>query len=160
MKKVPKFLLVAWILSSVAMAQEDNHGKFGVGGQVTFPTIGMSFIVNTESPFSIQAILGVFGDLKTYSGRLLFRIPATESAVPYAYGLFGAWSFRDYTDGLKKKTEIVPAYGFGLGLEYFKSEGPNIGYSTEIGYGSIKFRKLDYDIDAIMYGAGIHFYFD
>ncbi len=156
MKKLIVLILFFGINFSTTAQHADLYGKYGIGAQATFPVFGLSFIMNTNSPISVQAILGLFGGLKLYSGRLLYRMPGPENLSPYAYGLIGAWSYHSSTNDGSKKTKIVPAYGGGLGLEYFRSE--NLALNLEIGYGALKFKRYR-KLSGILYGGGIHFYF-
>ena len=163
MRKVIMTVTVLVLAASPLVAQYDHHsGSIGIGGQAVFPAIGASIIVDAHETIGLQGILGVFGDLKIYGGRVIYRFTEFESVRPYAYGLVAGWSHRGYAEDLsKRKTEIVPGYGVGGGIEFSKPERiPGAVFSAEIGYGTVKFKDVDYDFAAITYGVGIHFFFN
>jgi hypothetical protein len=163
MKKWHLLLIAICILFLVssALAQEK---KFGLGWQATFPVFGISGKYNINEKIAGQAILGFFGDLKTYGGRVTYKFMEKPNHNLYAFGLLGAFS---YTSPVfqsnwtwKDETETVLGFGAGVGLEYFfKSFLPEVGWNVEIGFGSVKFEEVDYDFSAFLMGGGFHYYF-
>jgi len=169
---VSLFLLV----SSVALAQgiEDETKRFGVGFQSSYPAWGISGMMDVADNLSVQGILGMVGDLKTYAGRGIYRFRKEPYWNTYGYGMIGAWSYPGYEieyeyiygisyPTMKKITETVMGFGAGVGIEYdWRALSPNlppIWFNLEIGLGNVKFKKIDYDFSAFMAGAGAHYRF-
>jgi len=142
---------------------EREQKTIGVGLQASFPVYGASIMINTQSNISIQGILGAFSTLKMYGGRVLYRFETKKNLQPYVYGLLGAWSYEGYKIGsgwsLEKTTETVFGFGGGGGVEYFFEGLPDLGFNAEVGFGSVKFKDIDYNFSAISFGAGMHYYF-
>ncbi len=164
------FVLVLLYIPSNNNAQETSQqekGKVGIGFQSCFPVWGGSVMLNLNEHNSIQGMLGMLGDVKSYGGRYLYRFSNKQHSNTYGYGLLGAFSYTGYVYNenyhLEKKTETVFGYGAGLGVEYsWQRWMPDLfplWWNIEIGFGSIKFEEVDYDFSAIFYGAGFHYYF-
>jgi len=159
-------VLLLLILSVSTMAQESLKGKkFGVGWQSTFPVYGLSgrYIVNEK--IAGQVILGFFGDLSTYGGRVTYKFNEKPHYNLYGFGLLGLFSYTSPVLNtsnlqLEDKTETAIGFGAGAGLEYFFTEFiPEVGWNLEVGFGSIQFDEVDYDFSSIMIGGGVHYYF-
>lgn len=157
-------LAAAAPLASQSAKQPVHEPKtIGVGIQSSFPVYGASVMINTNSRISVQGILGAFGTLKMYGGRALYRFDAKSNLQPYAFGMLGSWSYEGYelsSSGMsiQKSTETVFGLGAGGGVEYFFQGLPDLGFNAEVGYGSAKFKQIDYDFSAISFGVGIHYY--
>lgn len=175
------FLLVSSSAFAIEIAGEEEEKqevartqmRYGVGFQTSFPAYGVSGMYNVNEKSSIQAVLGPFGDLKTFACRVLYRFnrktfPHTYNV--YGYGMLGFWSYthygyyhwdpywRYYRWG--KKTETVVGFGAGAGLEYFFEDFlPEVGWNLEIGFGIVDFKEVAYDFSAFMFGIGAHYYF-
>lgn len=155
---------VCLVLPLKAQSDKPFHRKtIGVGIQSAFPAFGASVMISPDQQYSIQGILGIFGDLKVYGGRFLYRFNPNQNLQPYVNGLIGAWSYPGYKVGtgwrLEKTTETVFGFGAGAGVEYFLQGLPDLGFNAEVGFGSVKFKEIDYNFSAIWFGAGIHYYF-
>jgi len=137
-----------------------NH-TLGVGFQASFPAYGASVIYNAPSGASVQGILGAFADLKQYAGRVRYRFQPNGNVHPYAYGTLGVWSYDGYRiSGLtaQKSTETVFGFGAGGGIEYFIVGLPGLGFNAEVGFGTAKFKEVDYNLSGISLGIGLHYY--
>jgi len=133
----------------------------GIGFQSAFPAYGASVIYNAPSGASVQGILGAFADLKMYAGRVRYRFQPNGNVHPYAFGTLGLWSYDGYRAGtysVEKTTESVFGVGGGAGIEYFFAGMPSLGFNAEIGFGSAKFKDIDYNFSAIGVGVGLHYY--
>ncbi len=160
--------LATLLLASTAAAQNPPAGHvaktLGIGMQASFPVYGASVIYNTNSRISLQGIIGAFGTLKEYGGRVLYRFDQNKNLQPYAFGMAGAWSYDGYRIdntgyGVAKTTETVPGFGAGAGVEYFFESLPDLGFNAEIGMGTAKFKEVNYSYSAISFGVGLHYYF-
>jgi hypothetical protein len=120
----------------------------------------LSVIYNTPSGVGVQGIVGAFAGLKEYGGRILYRIETTDGPRPYLFGLAGLWSYTGYGygDGSASKTETVPGAGVGAGVEYFFAGMPSLGFNLEVGYSAVSFKEVNYNFNAVMLGAGEHYY--
>jgi hypothetical protein len=113
-----------------AHAPQEREGRFGVGLQLTFPTLGLSGMMDVSDDVSIQGILGTAGHGLAIAGRGIARFEPQEHFRPYAYGEVGLWS--DYRD-----RGATPNLGGGLGIELdirqFLPEAPPVYASFEAG---------------------------
>lgn len=163
--RLPIALSVFLLTSSLALAQKEEETKFGIGFQSAFPAWGISGMMDVSDEFSVQGILGAFGDLKTYAGRGIYRFEKKPNYNTYGYGMVGAWSYTGFEIGsgfqLKETTETVMGFGAGVGIEYdwrvFAPELPPIMWNLEIGLGSVKFGNVDFSFSTLMVGAGAHY---
>lgn len=149
-------------------AKEQTKTKFGIGIQATFPVSGLSGMVDVSDKFALEGLLGVFGILKSYGGRILYRFKKETYWNAYGYGMVGAWSYPGYKISadylsLEKTRETVLGYGAGAGIEYnWKALNPNLPplfFNLELGLGSVDFKEINYNVSAFMLGAGVHYRF-
>lgn len=135
----------------------------GIGMQSSFPVWGASVMYNAGPKISAQGVLGAFGTLKMYGARVLYRLDRGANARPYVFGSLGMFSYDGYrlsSSGysLDKTTETVFGFGAGGGVEYFFEGLSDLGFNAEIGFGSTKFKEIDYNFSAISFGVGVHYY--
>lgn len=107
-----------------------REGMYGVGLQLTWPTYGLSGMMDVNDDVSIQVVVGTAGFGLALSGRALFRLEPQEHFRPYVYGEAGLWSaYRDWG--------AVPNFGLGAGIELdlrqFLPEAPPFYASFEAG---------------------------
>jgi len=161
-------VFVISLFANNLFAQEQKETKFGVGFQSTFPVWGLSGTADVSDKIALEGILGIFGDLKTYAGRVIYRLKKETYWNAYGYGMLGAWSYPGFkigTDYLstEKTTETVMGYGAGAGIEYglkaLNSNLPPLFFNLEIGLGSVNFKEIDYNLSSFMVGAGVHYRF-
>ena len=172
-----RIVLILVILPAMVLAQDTpanqppplnmKETKYGVGYQGTFPANGLSGMMDVNENITAQAIFGLFGDLKTYAGRGLYRFRKEAYWDMYGYGMIGAWSYTGLEVGagltLKKTTETVLGFGAGVGIEYdwrgWDAKLPPIFWNLELGIGMVNFDKVDYNFSTLLLGAGIHYRF-
>lgn len=132
--------------------------KYGVGFQGTFPASGISGMIDLTDAITAQAIIGFYGNLKTYAGRGLYRFRKENFWNLYGYGMVGAWSY-----SLVGESETVPGFGAGAGIEYdwrgWNPELPSISWNLELGLGVVNFDKVNYNFSTLLIGAGVHYRF-
>jgi len=163
------------LVSNIAFAQGEKETKFGIGFQSSFPAWGISGMMDVADNVSVQGILGVVGDLKTYAGRGIYRFRKEPNWNTYGYGMIGAWSYTglemyisDYSYGIpiyatRETTETVMGYGAGVGIEYdwraWAPDLPSVRWNIEIGLGVVEFEIVDYDFSTFVFGCGGHYRF-
>jgi len=130
-----------------------GKGKFALGMDAIFPVTGLSGKYWFSDKLGGQVIIGLFGELNMYGGRVLYKFKEGENHYLYGAVLIGNWSY-EWWPG-----ETESAFGFALtgGVEYFTKFIPQLGFTLEIGYGSVGLEYYTYG--QISYGAGIHYYF-
>jgi len=161
-------LVMGIILGMVPMNADAGAptGRFSVGAQSAFPVFGLSGKYFFNDKFGGQLILGAFGDLRIYGGRVLYKIREEENYDLYGALLVGQWSYNYeevYWDpdwwGWRTRTGTESVLGFSLdgGIEYFFPGLPELGFSAEIGIASVGLRE--YNWSTVVFGVGIHYYF-
>ena len=163
-------LLFIFIFSSIAFSQEEKKPKYGVGFQVSYPAWGISGIMDLTDKISAQVVIGLFGDLNSFIGRVNYKFTGEKFWNVYGYGEIGIWTYPYIEFELegwvlegKKKREIAPAFGAGAGVEYnwqaLSSKLPPVWYRLEIGLGYANFDKADCTVSTLWWGVGLHFRF-
>jgi hypothetical protein len=136
-----------------------REGRFGVGLQLTWPTFGLSGMMDVSDEVSIQGVLGTAGYGLAIAGRGLFRLPHQEHFRPYAYGEAGLWSaYREWG--------AVPNFGFGGGIELdirqFAPEAPPVYASFEAGLNMAFYRDRELGSGSLVrfqIGPAVHYRF-
>jgi hypothetical protein len=136
-----------------------REGTFGVGLQLTWPTFGLSGMMDVSDEVSIQGVLGTAGYGLAISGRGLFRLPHQEHFRPYVYGEAGLWSaYREWG--------AVPNFGAGAGVELdirqFLPEAPPIYAAFEAGLNMAFYRDRELGSGALVrfqIGPAVHYRF-
>ena len=153
-------------VSNVAFAQEERETKYGVGIQSSFPAWGISGMVDVAPKISVQGILGIVGDLRTYAGRGIYRFKKEPHWNTYGYGMIGAWSYPWYEREdwrIEEKTETAIGFGAGAGIEYnWQALTPNLPplwWNLEAGMGRVEFEEAGYGFATFMFGGGVHYRF-
>lgn len=113
-----------------AAAYPAREGRWGVGLQLTWPTLGLSGMMDVSEDASLQGVIGTAGYGLAIAARGLYRLPPQEHFRPYVYGELGLWSaYRDWG--------AVPNLGGGAGIELdirqFLPDAPPVYASFEAG---------------------------
>lgn len=131
---------------------------YGVGFQGTFPASGLSGMMDLTDEFTVQAIVGFFGNLNTFAGRGLYKFQKEDFWDLYGYGMIGAWNY-----SFASQSETVLGLGLGAGVQYdwraFNDELPPIFFNLELGIGFVDFKEVNYNFSTFMIGAGVHYRF-
>lgn len=163
-KTVWAFILILVILASPALAK-DLKGQLGLGYNAQFSpedldSLSAKYWINNE--LAVQGLFGFnFSDPSNeidIGGKVYFKVKDEENLhVDVLAGLGFA-----RVDPDRGSTETAKWLSVGIGIEYFFSGLPNLGFSTEVGL-----TMMDYDDDNSFgttadsfVGAGIHYYFD
>jgi hypothetical protein len=163
-KIVCAFILILGILTAPVLAK-DLKGNLGIGYNAQFSpqdvtSVSGKYWINNE--LAVQGLVGFnFSDSSDdfdLGGKIYFKIKDEENLHVDAIGGLGF----SRADPDKGNTKTGTWINVGIGIEYFFSGLPNLGFSTEVG-----FTFMDYDTndsfgttaDSFV-GAGIHYYFD
>ncbi len=158
------FILILGIFAGPAFAK-DLKGTLGVGfnsqfGSQDLDSLSGKYWINNE--LAVQGLLGFNysddTDVLNMGGRVYFKIKDEENLHVDAIAGLG-FTRLDPDQG---STDTATWVNAGIGIEYFFSGLPNLGFSTEVGL-----TLTDYDDDTSFgttadsfVGAGIHYYFD
>jgi len=163
-KIVFAFILILGILATPVLAK-DLKGNMGIGFNSQFSpedvdSLSGKYWINNE-----LAVQGLFGfnfsdssDDLDIGGKVYFKIKDEENLHVDVIAGVGFNRVDPDKGNIKTGTWI----NMGVGLEYFFSGLPNLGFSTEVG---LTFTDYDNDdsfgttADSFI-GAGIHYYFD
>jgi hypothetical protein len=157
-------ILILGVLAGPALAK-DLKGNLGIGFNSQFSpqdldSLSAKYWINNE--LAVQGLLG-FNYSDAYDetdigGKVYFKVNDEENLHVDVFAGLGL----SRVDPDKGSTETGKWISIGMGLEYFFSGLPNLGFSTEVGL-----TMTDYDDDTSFgtmadsfVGAGIHYYFD
>ena len=169
MKLIIKLSLTLTLLAGftfTTQAQKLGHPRIGVGLQTIFPFGGLSVKADLTEQHSAQAVIGVFGPISSYYGRYAYNFKEDGKDFkikPYLFAQAGVFAV-DYTTfdanfQLVEAKEKSPGFGAGAGLEWhYKPFSEKLRFNVEVGYWKVDLSY--YELKAIMYGGGIHYYFE
>lgn len=152
-----------------ATTAEEQSTRFGVGFQSTWPAYGLSGIIDVTPELTGQAVFGLLGPVKTFTGRALYHFSREQAYSPYGFGSIGLWRTTTVaTTSLfeaTERTESVLGFGAGGGIEFDWQElvspdddsFPPVFGNVEVGLGIVNFEH--YDFSALMIGGGLHYRF-
>ena len=163
--KLFTFILICLFVSSTGLFAKDLNGRVGLGFNSQLSPNGInsaSLKIWTTSDICLQPILGFqFSDDVNeidVGGKLLYKIKDEKNTNVYTGGGIGV-AIVDPDPG---DSETAFSIGGILGVEYFFSGLPNLGFSSEI-----EFVVSDYLENTIVgieadtfLTAGIHYYFE
>jgi hypothetical protein len=131
--------------------------QFGVGIQSSWPTFGVSGMLDLDERVSVQGVVGLFGTINMFAARGLYRFSIEEMWSVYGYGAAGAVTHRY----LRRERETTLGLGAGVGLEYdwraWSRKLPPIQWNLELGLAYADFDFYDYT--GFSFGAGVHYRF-
>ncbi|MCK8825716.1 porin family protein [Fuchsiella alkaliacetigena] len=159
-KRILVLALVLALLLAVTgtvFAEEGDSEQYAVGFLASFPSYGISGVMQLTDQISVQGILGPLGTISTYSLRGRYNFQEDEYWRMYGYAGAGIWRY-DYTT---TSTETSFGVAGGAGYEYdwqaFDEDFPPLSSTVELGIGLV---DLDYyDFTAITFGVGTHYRF-
>lgn len=167
MKTVKTIVILVSLLALLAAPAlaKDLKGKLGVGFNSQLSPQGVDSLsakywLNNE--LCVQGILGFRytddADEMDFGGKLHFKIKDEENLHVDAIAGVGF----AYVNPDQGSSDTATWLSAGMGIEYFFSGLPNLGFSTEVGL-----TIMDYDDDTSVgtsadtfVGAGIHYYFN
>lgn len=146
------------ICFSNSHAAEDEDGKFALGYHFTTESSGLSATMGVSDKVTAQVILGVVGDVSSYSLRGRYHLATDQDWDAYAYASIGAvkWDGNASFDD-----ETVGSIGGGVGMEYnwqnLSANYPPIIWSLEVDMNAADFDN--YDFSKFSIGIGAHYRF-
>jgi hypothetical protein len=158
-------VLLTFLTGQIAGAQDREIPQrkdlpYGIGAQYAAPAFGVSGIYDFTNSVSGQAVLGFFGGLQSYSGRVLYRFNRKKAYDLYGYGTLGIWRYSGFGE-----TASATGIGGGVGIEYswqhlFDSPDiPPLFGNIELGFVNLTGEFNNYTFSSFVYGAGIHYRF-
>lgn len=161
-------LLLLFLPTQHVMAQVGDEtvgvqgGRFGVGLTSSWPAYGVSGTLQLNQKMTAEAVLGFFGTVSNFSGRLWYRFRRDVKYDLYGYGSAGVYRYGYNVLGVGG-TENVLGLGGGAGIEaglgklFDDEDFPPIFVNAEVGLAFANFEY--YNFSAFIFGAGIHYRF-
>ncbi|MBX2822734.1 MAG: hypothetical protein KTR29_23755 [Rhodothermaceae bacterium] len=141
-------------------------GRYGIGIGSAWPAYGISGTLQVSETITAEAVLGFFGDVSNFGGRLWYRFNRNEKYDLYGYGAVGVYTYRGFDPFLldNRVSETVLGIGAGAGIEaglpkLFDDEDlPPIFINAELGlaFGSFQYYG---GFSSIGLGLGVHYRF-
>lgn len=126
----------------------------GIGFQSMIPAFGISGMYDITPKVTGQAVLGFFGGVQTYAGRVLYHFSQHNSYNLFGFGGVGAWRYAGVS---------AVGLGGGGGIElnwarlFDAPTFPPIFSNLEIGF--FYFNEELASVSALSIGGGIHYRF-
>ncbi len=142
-------------------------GRYGVGFASTWPTYGISGTYQLNETMTAEAILGAFGTISNFGGRLWYRFNLDPKYDLYGFGGVGILRY-GYTEFVppsqtRKATENVLGLSAGTGIEsglqalFGDQSLPPLFFNWEIGLWYAGFEH--YNFSSFMFGGGVRYRF-
>ncbi len=158
---VAAFLLVgAGVAGAQQVPQEEplTRPRTGVGVQLTWPTYGLSGVMDLTDNLTVQGVVGPFWGL-SLTGRGIYRLTPLELFTPFAYGAVG------YSTGFVLGTVSRGTVHFGGGggvdvdVRNFVPDLPPIFVNLEAGLMFVPWPGGGGTSTYFMLGPGVHYRF-
>lgn len=136
-------------------------GKYGVGMTSSWPVYGLSGTMQFNETITGEAVLGIFGALTSYGGRLWYRFDPNENYDFYGYGSLSILQYRYGRFG--GGTESVMGLGAGAGVEsslqkiFDDEDFLPLFVNAELGLALANFDH--YNFSSFVFGFGIRYRF-
>lgn len=133
-------------------------GRFGLGVTSSWPAYGLSGTLQFSETLTAEALLGFFGTISNFGGRVWYRFKRDLDYDLYGYGAASLYRYDYVID-----TESVLGLGGGAGIEaglqrlLDDSDFPPIFINAEVGLAIASFEY--YNFSTFIFGAGIHYRF-
>ncbi len=157
-------LLLIVTAPEIASAQDSEPtvgvqgGRFGVGFTSSWPSYGLSGTLQVNEKITAEAILGFFGTVSNFGGRVWYRFMPDVVYDIYGYGAASMYRYDYIFD-----TESVLGIGGGAGIEanlgklFNQEDFPPLFMNWEIGLAFADFKY--YNFSSFVFGAGVHYRF-
>lgn len=143
------------------LEQSSHAGKIGIGANSQLSAIGLNSLAIRYWPtsrFAMDGLLGFAfgGDNKAFDigAKFLGVIKAEQNMRLYGAGIIGV----ENTD-INGKSDTAFVIGGGLGVEFFLSGLPNLGFGAEFGVGYDSVTKTFSTVSTLLQSIGIRYYF-
>lgn len=142
-------------------------GRYGVGFASTWPTYGISGTYQINEIMTAEAIVGAFGTVSNFGGRLWYRFSLDPKYDLYGFGGTSLLRY-GYTEfvppnQMRDATENVLGLSAGAGIEsglqalFGDRSLPPIFFNWEIGLSYADFKH--YNFSSFMFGGGVRYRF-
>lgn len=141
-------------------------GRYGIGLASSWPAYGISGTIQVSETLTGEAVLGFFGAVSNFGGRIWYRFNRNETYDIYAYGGVGVYRYTGFDSILLdlNRSESVVGLGLGAGIEaglpkLFDDEDlPPIFLNAELGLALASFEYYS-GFSALTLGFGVHYRF-
>lgn len=141
-------------------------GRYGIGLASSWPAYGISGTIQVSETLTGEAVLGFFGTVSNFGGRIWYRFNRNETYDIYAYGGLGVYRYTGFDSILLdlNRTESVLGIGLGAGVEaglpkLFDDEDlPPIFLNAELGLALASFEYYT-GFSTLSLGFGVHYRF-
>lgn len=141
-------------------------GRYGIGLASSWPAYGISGTIQVSETLTGEAVLGFFGAVSNFGGRIWYRFNRNETYDIYAYGGLGVYRYTGFDSILLdlNRTESVLGIGLGAGVEaglpkLFDDEDlPPIFLNAELGLALASFEYYT-GFSTLSLGFGVHYRF-
>lgn len=138
-------------------------GRYGIGFGSAWPAYGISGTLQMNQTITVEAVLGLFGTVTNFGGRLWYRFNQNEKYDLYGYGAVGVYRYSARVLGIGV-SENVLGLGAGAGIEagiaklFDDEELPPIFLNAELG---LAFGSFEYygGFSTLSFGFGAHYRF-
>jgi hypothetical protein len=142
-------------------------GRYGVGFASTWPAYGLSGTFQLNEAMTAEAIVGAFGTISNFGGRLWYRFNLNPSYDLYGFGGVGLlrYGYREFVSfsETRRATENVLGLSGGIGLEtglqalFGDQNLPPLFFNWEVGLSYADFEH--YNFSSFMLGGGVRYRF-
>lgn len=167
-------LLLSFYFSSPVNAQSpipDNEstvgvqgGRYGLGFASSWPAYGISGTLQVSETITGEAVLGFFGTVSSFGGRLWYRFNRNMKYDLYGYGGLSVYHWNGVNSAFLDVSENVLGVGFGAGIEsglpklFDDEEFPPIFINAELGLAFASFKYYS-NFSSFILGVGAHYRF-
>ncbi len=141
-------------------------GRYGLGFGSAWPAYGLSGTLQINETITGEAVLGFFGAVSNFGGRVWYRFNRNEQYDIYAYGCAGVYRYKGLDGFLlgNSVSESVLGLGFGAGVEaglpklFDDEDFPPIFVNAELGLAIASFEYYG-GFSSLSLGFGAHYRF-
>ncbi len=158
----------SWNLGSGgSLVNNLKDGKYQIGFLAAWPAYGLSLKVDYNEKINLELVAAPMGTFSVYSLKANYYLSKERKYNTYAYASGGVamYEYQDFSSygyNVETKTETVPMFGAGVGLEwswreFLGHDFPNLYSTIEFGYANMSFDY--YNFGGFLYGGGIYYKF-
>lgn len=141
-------------------------GRYGLGFGSAWPAYGLSGTLQISETITGEVVLGFFGAVSNFGGRVWYRFNRNEKYDIYAYGGAGVYRYTGLDGFLlgSSVSESVLGLGFGAGVEaglpklFDDEDFPPIFVNAELGLAIASFEYYG-GFSSLSLGFGAHYRF-
>lgn len=142
-------------------------GRYGLGFASSWPAYGISGTVQVSEKLTGEAVLGFFGAVSNFGGRIWYRFNRNEKYDIYGFGGVSVYRYKGFNSillGSSRVNESVVGLGVGAGIEaglpqlIDDEDFPPIFLNAELGLALASFQHYG-GFSTLSLGFGIHYRF-